>query len=154
MKRIPNRRGAGDAFVLAHYAREVQYARSKRNENYALVVAIDGDRFKVRERLRQLEDRLADAGLSKREPTELIVICVPTWSIETWELWLCGHRDIDEDRDFKSVFYKAQRRGLASAKSAAKAWFTELTPEEQKTEQKIVPSLTAGRLEVKRLDCD
>ncbi len=154
VERIPNRRGAGDAFVLANYAREVRLARSirNRNENYALVVAIDGDRLKVHGRMRQLEQQLGDAGLSKREQTELIVICVPTWSIETWELWLCGDREIDEDHRYKTRYQGAKRRGEASAKSAAKAWFSSLSPEEQELEQETLPSLAAGRVEVERLD--
>lgn len=156
VERIPNRRGAGDAFVLANYAREVRIARSirNRNESYALVVAIDGDRLKLQGRMHQLDQKLVDAGLPKRERTELIVICVPTWSIETWELWLCGDHEIDEEQELKTRFHKAQQHGEASAKSAAKAWFRALSSEEEVVEQHRLPSLTAGRVEVERLDRD
>ena len=57
VNRIPNRRGAGDAWVLENYVKEVRHARSKRAENYALVVVIDGDRFGLRERLRRFVRR-------------------------------------------------------------------------------------------------
>lgn len=152
VERIPNRQGAGDAFVLANYAREVRLARSKGKENYALVVAIDGDHLKARGRMRQLAEKLNDAGLSRRGDEELIVIYIPTRSIETWELWLCGDRKVDEERNLKNRFRDAQRRGEASAKAAAAAWLRSLSPEEHEIEQQTVPSLSAGRLEAKRLD--
>ena len=151
VERIRDRKGAGDAYVIVKFAQEVRVARRWRNENYALVVAIDGDRVKMHERLRQLDQQLVDAGLPKRGEDEMIVICVPTWSIETWELWLCGRRDLDEDSDYKSRFRKAQRRGTASAKDAVDAWFRSLSPEEDKLERETLPALAAGRVEVRRL---
>ncbi len=155
VERIPNRKGAATQFVLANYAREALIARRfsrSRNENYALVVAIDGDEAKMRGRMRQLEQKLADAGVPKREPTELIVICIPTWNIETWELWLCGDRAIDENHDYKNRFRDALRRGDVSAKDAAKSWFRSRAPEERVHEREALPSLSAGRDEVERLN--
>lgn len=148
VERIPNRQGAGDAWVLKRYAKEVQYARSKSGENFALVVAIDGDRWKLPKRLRQLDEQLIKAGLSKREGNEKTVIFVPTRNIEPWELWLCGDRDVDEDGDFKSKCRKARGRGAVSAKAAVAAWFEDPSADEENT----LPSLTAGRAEIGRLE--
>lgn len=152
VERIPNNEGAGDAWVLERYAREVRYARSKRGENYALVVAIDGDRFKLKKRLRQLDQKLTEERLPTREGAERITVFVPTWSMETWELWLCGARDLDEERDFRRQFQKAQDRGEASAKVAAEAWFRILSADEEAIERRKLPSLAAGRMEIGRLD--
>ena len=149
---IPNNQGAGDAFVLEHYAKEVRSARRKRFENNALVVVIDGDRGKLQERLRQLDQKLTEAGLATRGPEERIAIFVPTRSIETWELWLCGHRDLDEDGGYKSRFRRAERRGEVSVKEAVAAWFQSVTSEEKAREEHRLPSLTAGRKEIGRLE--
>ena len=152
VERIPNNEGAGDAWVLERYSREVRYARSKRGENYALVVAIDGDHFKLKKRLRQLDQRLTEEELPTRENAERIVIFVPTRSIETWELWLCGDRGIDEEGNFKQQLRQAQARGEASAKAAAEAWFQSPSAEEEAVEKRTLPSLAAGRVEIGRLD--
>lgn len=152
VERIPNHQGAGDAWVLERYAREVQVARSKRGENYALVVAVDGDHFGLRERLRQLDKRLAEEDLPRREAGEAIAVFVPTRSIETWELWLCGDREVDERNDFKQRYQAALKRREASAKQAAAAWFESLPTEEALIEQQRLPSLSAGRKELRRLD--
>ena len=152
VERISNQEGAGDAFVLARFAAEAQLARSKRSENYALIVAIDGDHDQLRERLRQLDQRLERAGLDRRGENEKIVICVPTRNVETWELWLCGDRDLDETQNYKTRFHEAARRGEASAKKAVEAWFRSLSEEEERTEEKTLPSLAAGRREIRRLE--
>ncbi|NJL28514.1 MAG: hypothetical protein HC897_11805 [Thermoanaerobaculia bacterium] len=150
--RIPNRQGAGDAFVLERYAAEVQHARSKRGERYVLVVAIDGDREKVRGRLEQLDRKLEQAGLSRRVQDEPVIVFVPTRNIETWELWLCGDHEVDEEADLKLDFRDAERRGEASAKQAVTAWFRSLSEAERQREEANLPSLAAGRREIRRLD--
>lgn len=116
--------GAGDAFVVARYAREVQLARQWRSENYALVVAIDGDRKKMQNRMLQLDRQLEKSGFDQRGKDEMIVICVPTRNIETWELWLCGDLSVDEGRDYKHRFEEAKRRGEVSTMAAVKSWFS------------------------------
>lgn len=143
----------GAAMLLQHYAKEVKLARSvqARGENYVLVVAIDGDRFKLQERLRHLDQELVKAKLPTRGPDEAIVICVPTRNVETWELWLCGDREVDENGDFKHRFRDAGRRGEASAKLAVQGWF-ELSSEERHLETTRLPALAAGRKEVDHLD--
>ena len=150
--KIPNREGAGDAYVVANYPKLVQLARSKRFENYALIVAIDGDRDKLHRRLQRLDRALEDAGFDVRGDDDPIVLFVPTRNIETWELWLCGLRDIDEETDFKRRFQEAKARRKVSAKEAAKAWNKPLSEQERKLEEKTLPALAAGRLEIRRLN--
>ena len=148
VERIPDRQGAGDAWVLTRYAREVRYARSKRAENYAVVVVVDGDNFKLDKRMRQLAQKLEDEKEVARGAHEKIVICIPTRSIETWELWLCGDRTVDEDGEYKQRFRSME----PSVKEAVEAWFQDLSEEKRRVEQGRLPSLTAGRLELERLD--
>lgn len=152
VERIPNREGAGDAYVLANYAREARYARSRHFENYALIVAIDGDRKKLQGRLRELDRKLREAGIPERGNDEKIAVFVPTRSIETWELWLCGARDLDEEMDCKRRFQEAGRCGDVSPKKAVESWFRALSEEEERAEKTSVPSLAEGRLEIRRLE--
>jgi len=152
VSRIPNRQGAGDAWVMERYATEIQKARQYRNENYALIVVVDGDRFKVPERKRQLNQQLEKGGLDKRRRNERVALCIPTRNIETWELWLCGDREIEENSDYKARYQKAVRRGEKLTKKAVEAWFHHLSPEASKAEKRNVPSLADGRLEIQRFD--
>ncbi len=153
-QRIPNAHGAGDAFVLSRYAGEVQLARSKRTENYALIVVLDGDQFMLTKRIQQLDEQLVAAGLDKRNSSDKILVFVPTRNIETWELWLCGHYDLDEQADYKEQFRKAVGRGEASVKESIEAWFRQLSERENQREQETLPSLAAGRQEIRRLGAD
>lgn len=150
--KIPNREGAGDAYVTANYAREVQLARRWRSENYALVVAIDGDRGKLQGRMDQLDRELDAAGLARRSDGELIVLFIPTRNIETWQLWLCGARDLDEERNYKPQHRDAERRGEVSPKLAAQRWFETLSENEKQLEKETLPSLSAARDEIRRLE--
>ncbi|HEX9734493.1 MAG TPA: hypothetical protein VGG06_21185 [Thermoanaerobaculia bacterium] len=102
--------------------------------------------------MQQLDRKLEDAGLSKRGKDEMIVICVPTWSVERWELWLCGDGDVDEETDCKRQFREAERRGDVSPRKAVESWFRSLSDEERQLEEETLPALSAGRQEVRRLD--
>ncbi len=115
-----------------------------------LVVAVDGDRFGLRERMRQLGQKLADEELPQRGDDEMIVINVPTRSTETWELWLCGERDIDEDDDYKQEWRAAERHKKRLIRTAIEEWFSELSAEELEVEERTMPSLAAGRVELER----
>ncbi len=150
-QRIPNAQGAGDAFVRSRYAGEVQLARSKRHENYALIVVVDGDRWGLAKRIQQLDEQLDAAGLDKRNPSDKILVFVPTRNIETWKLWLCGHRDLDEEGDYKGRFRKADMSGTATARDAIEAWFQQLSTEDCQLEEQTLPALAAGRQEIQRL---
>ena len=152
VQRIRNAQGAGDRFVVARFAGEVQIARRKRHENDALVVVVDGDRLKMQRRLRELDKQLAAEGLAQRGRDENVLIVVPTRNVETWELWLCGQRDLDEDQDYKVRCRMAVQHGEVSVREAVEAWFQASSREEERVERESLPSLTAGRLEVKRLD--
>ncbi len=152
VNRIPNRGGAGDAYVVAEYAKEVQQARRWKSENYALVVAIDGDREKLHGRLERLDRRLETAGLPRRTENESIIICVPSRNIETWEIWLCGVRDIDEKQDYQQRFREAERQDKASPKMAVREWFRSLSAAGSRLEEKTLPALSAARAEVRRFE--
>jgi AAA domain, putative AbiEii toxin, Type IV TA system len=111
--------------------------------------ALDGDRFGVEHRKRQLAQALADDGKEPRKDGDRIALCVPTWSIETWFAWLCGLPGVTESTRYKhdAALKDAQRRGVISPSRAAELWLE--GPREGEARQ--VPSLSDARKEMERL---
>jgi len=81
----------------------------------------------------------------ERDAADRIAIWVPTWSIETWLLWLNGDHAIDESTSLKNRVADDQQ-GRQLAKKAAEAW-EPAHPEESES----LPSLAAARIELLRL---
>jgi hypothetical protein len=89
-----------------------------------VVVAIDGDAVGREQRCQELDDVLKKAGQQALDSGEKIAVCVPTRTIETWEIWLCDRSRelVDEVTDYKG------RVTSEHAKQAAAAWFGPSTP--------------------------
>lgn len=135
-------RGLGSAFswVIQNYPRVRAEARATINQaNLGFLLVVDGDNAGVNGRLQAL-DPTPNAG---RAEGDRIAILVPTWSIETWTIWLQG-TDIDETAPRKAALdTKKFRESLATAIAA---WDPSRADEAEK-----VPSLTAARRELARL---
>lgn len=114
-------------------------------------MVVDGDSAGIKQRLKELDQRLEEAGSVKRDTKEKIATCVPSRTVETWELWLCGRHDLNEASDYKADFQMEKRKGRASADRAVKAWFSQLTEVDAKAESDCLPALAAGRSELRRL---
>lgn len=98
----PQGAGAAAAWVLRHYVDEVRWLRSQRHQqNLGLIAVVDGDNVGLDGRLRSLANELTLKSLPPRDDDEAIVHLIPTWSIETWLLWLIGV-DVDESTRFKN----------------------------------------------------
>lgn len=80
---------------------------------------------------------------STRRPDERIAILVPTWSIETWVLWL-GCEDVTEAKSLKNRLPEPEL--IARAPAAAEAW---RSPKPNEAIQ--LRSLAAARAELRRL---
>jgi hypothetical protein len=134
--------------VLQQLPRLAAYIRQHQQEAVALLVALDGDSAGFQKRLAEIGEAagFTDAAWEKR-----IARCVPCRNVETWVMWLCGAREIDEQTDYKHMFQQQAERGEMSARKAAEAWFEPLTPEERQKEQGQLPALAYGRKEVDRL---
>jgi hypothetical protein len=149
--RKPKQQG-GINFVFQSYADVVKKTvRRSPQEAVGLVVVVDGDSAGLKQRLKELDQRLEEAGSVKRDAKEKIAACVPSRTVETWELWLCGRRDLNEASDYKANFQIEKRKGKASADGAVKAWFSLLTEVDAKAENDRLPALAAGRSELRRL---
>ena len=107
-------RGEGNAsvWVLRQYAIQVrEYIRRRPRENIALIVVVDGDQEGLRGRMDSAAAALSERGEEPRKIGEPIAICVPTWSIETWFLWLIDG-DVDEESSLKDAFSRLPRQDL------------------------------------------
>jgi hypothetical protein len=144
----PRKRQGGASFVLQRLGHLAGYIRQYQQEAVALLVVIDGDSAGFQKRLEEIGET---AGFTGAPWEEKIGRCVPCRNVETWEMWLCGKRDLDEKADYKPVFRQQVDRGETSARQAAEAWFSPLTPEEREEEQSLLPALSYGRKEVDRL---
>jgi hypothetical protein len=134
----PKARGAASGWVLANYAGAVRTLRALAHQReLGLIAVVDGDNVGVARRLASLDDELRSDGKSRRprprEPAEKIAVFVPTWSVETWLLWLAGHEEVVESRSFRedprvrgcvrpgralAEFVRTERPGLASLEAA------------------------------------
>jgi hypothetical protein len=94
---------------------------------------------------------LLDAGGDPLRPDELIALCVPTRNVETWALWLCGRRDLDEATDYKTTFANLARKDSRIRARTIDAWFSAVDPKDVVIESSRLPSLTSGRAELVRL---
>jgi hypothetical protein len=144
----PRGEGAAEEWVRKQYPSLAKTYRQFRRENVALLVAIDGDREGTTRRKRELDEALVKANMSSRTSDEAIAVCVPTWSIETWIVWLCGWEGVTETQPYKdsNEYTRARRTDEVSAKAAVAKW-TPVRPGEQDG----VPSLTDARTELQRM---
>lgn len=144
----PRKLHGGASFVLQRVEHLANYIRQRQQEAVGLLVVIDGDRTGLQGRLEEIR---AAAGLTGATWERKIAQCVPSRNVETWAMWLCGAREIDEQTDYKETFRREVERGAMSAREAAEAWFSPLTPEERRIEEVRLPALAHGRKEVARL---
>lgn len=145
----PSALGSAAQYVLDNYAEAVKRWRAESHDaNVGLLVVVDGDQYGFRVRRPQLAQALNTAQMAALAPSDPVTIVVPTWHIETWIAWLCGHRPIDEKTRYKpsvpgDVVGRKIRDGDYSPQRAAEAW----TPP-QVDEAALVPSLTEARAEL------
>lgn len=130
--------GRGDASVwvrkqCGQVARRVSATSHQRGLRFLVVV--DGDSGGSAERLKQIDTAMGLGGVDR------VARWAPTWSIETWVLWLTGNRQVDE-----SAPLKAQCDFNTGFRAAARAW---QSPRADEASQ--VPSLASARNELVRV---
>lgn len=137
----PGGQGAASAWVKRRYPALLERARRVHNHQGRLgfLVMIDGDDRGLGGRTQELD---AEAR-STRRPDERVAILVPSWSIETWVLWL-GCDDVTETESLKKRL--PQPELIARAPAAAMAW---RSPKPNEAIQ--LRSLAAARAELRRL---
>lgn len=141
----PAGKGAASQWVIRQSAAEVRrLVRATRSQQgLGFLVIADGDNVGWRQRFEAVVGRP-----DSRDPGDRLAVWTPTWSIETWVLYLCdekpGGRAIDELTSYKTI---AQRGNLSLwLGRAVQAW-----EPPRSTESDDVPSLAAARKELGRL---
>ena len=140
VKIAPKGEGAASAWVLLKYQEEVlpTARRARHQRHLGFLVLVDGDIVGWKRRVEQFEE----AGGKEPRP-ERIAICAPTWSIETWVLWLCGD-DVTEVASLKNRLPPVDFRSRLG--EAIARW-----EPPRDAEMERLPSLSAGRVELDRL---
>lgn len=136
VEKAPKGEGAASSWVVRRYNDKVVSAhRQTRNQRgLGFVVMVDGDNV-------GFKDRLAALQSEKRAPEDRIAMLAPTWSIETWILWLRGEA-VGEGEQTKGRLSSDEFRRVL--KDAIARW-------QAPPRQGELPSLTHGRLELERL---
>jgi hypothetical protein len=140
----PKGKGAASQWVISRYPDVEKKARQTRHQGLlGFLVIVDGDNQGLRQRKRDL-----CGDPDRRQDNDRIAIWVPTWSVETWILWLCrqqvDNHEVDEARSYKGVIDAGgfnDRVGQAVA-----AWEPPRTDEVAR-----LPALDDARHELERL---
>jgi hypothetical protein len=140
----PKGQGSACQFVLERYATEVQAHRSQAyaQKSLGLVVMVDADNCTVRERLKQLDERLTGQGMSARGDLERMVLQIPKWEIQTWVRHLCSSQPVEEDQQYP-VFDRDECQ--VAVERLRQLLTIDPLPEE------TPPSLRVGIVELRRL---
>ncbi len=99
----PAGRGSGEQFVRETFPDELRALRSKGRDQVYLVVLIDGDSAGVNRRREQIREACRSQGVQPPTDNDRVLVCAPTWNIETWLAYLAGVT-IDETRRDYSKF--------------------------------------------------
>ena len=99
----PNGRGSAEQFVRKQFPKYLQALRAKRGERKYLIVMVDGDATSVAARKASLNDACGDHGMASLNDADNVLICVPTWNIETWLAYLDGDTVNETKKDYRRL---------------------------------------------------
>lgn len=98
--RSPSGRGSAEQYVRERFPLELRGIRSKRGERAYLVVMVDGDDKGVFGRRASLDAACVKCQIPPPSDADQVLICVPTWNIETWLAYLDGEAVEENRRDY------------------------------------------------------
>lgn len=136
VNKAPAGEGAASSWVVQRYHDEVvsTFRRSRHQAGLGFLILVDGDNVGCAARLDALK-------ASERAPADRIVLLAPTWSVETWVLWL-GGETVNESESAKERLPSDEFR--KRLKEAVAHW---RSPQQRDD----LPSLANARVELKRL---
>ena len=105
--------GAGDQFVRNTYPEQLDAVRK---QGGALVIMIDGDKYNIEQRQKQLDEACKQRGVEPRVPSDNVVVLVPRRNIETWFAYLDGE-EVDE-----MASYPKLKRGKECSRHVDALW--------------------------------
>ena len=139
----PPGKGCGEAFVKRELPREIEILHATNYNRKVLIVCTDADRFKVDERIRQLENEVKSQRLKWNRSAELVVLWVPKREIETWIHFLQGEQ-VDEETS-----YRHSGRPVSCKKEAT--LFSKYCQDIEEIDCSMVPSLMNAKQEYVRV---
>ena len=66
-----------------------------------LLAAVDGDNLGCEQRLAALARACVERKVAPRRPQDPVAVLIPTWSLDTWAVFLCKNKVVPEDRKAK-----------------------------------------------------
>jgi hypothetical protein len=151
---IPEGKGAATQYIFERYPKRVKTYRTLANRNqssHALAVFIDADDRTVENRLKELDQKLQENDLEKRQSHELIGLFIPKKHIETWLIYLMEKvvdgKAVDEETPYKNDYQKSYR--IRDCIPYAKKLANEICPSSSLPEN-APPSLHRACDELKR----
>ena len=99
----PFGRGSAEQFVRKQFPRELRAVRSKRGEQKYLIVMVDGDASGVAKRKASLKAACEEQEVTPPDDTDNMLICVPTWNIETWLAYLDGDTVDETNKNYDKM---------------------------------------------------
>ena len=94
--KAPGGRGSAEQFIRGQFPVELQALR-RQHGNVSLVTMVDGDRFGLSMRLKQLDSACDEEMVPRRRSNESAFVFVPTWCIETWLAYLDDESVFDDE---------------------------------------------------------
>jgi hypothetical protein len=94
----PAGRGSAEQFVRERFPKELKDLRSRGDEQIFLVVMVDGDADGVVARKDSFNAACKKQGVPPLRDSDRVLVCVPTWNIETWLAYLGGEA-VDETKN-------------------------------------------------------
>ena len=95
--RAPSGKGSAEQYVRERFPAELQAVRAKRGEQAYLFVMVDGDAHGAAGRMESLVAICEQHRIIPPNDADQVLVCVPTWNIETWLAYLRGET-VDETR--------------------------------------------------------
>lgn len=136
VEKAPKGEGAASNWVVRRYCDSIVplHRRTRNQRNLGFVIMVDGDNV-------GFKGRMAALQAEERTPEDRIAILAPTWSIETWVLWLRNEQVGESEQTKARLSSDDFRRAL---RDAITRW--QAPPREGE-----LPSLAQGRVELMRL---
>lgn len=141
----PSSKGSGSAYVKNRFQLFVKKAKQKVNQaGLGFIVVLDGDNVGFAAQKLGLEKRIDCDEALKSTFEERIAALIPTWSIDTWILAICGLEIVETtkttDQTKHSIEHEKVRYAALNFDSYRRALPAQL------------PAMVDAQLELKKLD--
>lgn len=100
VEKAPRGRGSAEQYVRERFPGELRAVRSKRGEKVYLILVVDGDDQGSAGRTASLKRACIEQQVDPPSSSDQVLVCVPTWNIETWLAYLGGEAVEESSPDY------------------------------------------------------